>query len=86
MRILELVGTTLTGSTPTTTHFGLWAFVKSWVSVGLLAFLIARETPVIVPPVPAPATNTSTLSDEGLDAVDGAEIMALMISGPVVSS
>jgi hypothetical protein len=47
---------------------------------------MARETPVIVPPVPAPAIKASTFSDEGLDDVDGVETTASMISGPVVSS
>lgn len=39
-----------------------------------------------VPPVPAPATMTSTLPDEGLDAVEGVETTASIISGPVVHS
>jgi predicted cobalt transporter CbtA len=41
---------------------------------------------VIVPPVPAPATTTSTRPDEGFAMVDGVETTASMISGPVVSS
>lgn len=47
---------------------------------------MAREIPVIVPPVPAPATSTSTLPDEGDVEVDGVETTASMISGPVVYS
>ena len=42
--------------------------------------------PVTVPPVPAPATITSTFSDEGFEGVDGVETTASMISGPVVYS
>ena len=63
-----------TGSTPTITQVELWVF------------LIAREMPVIVPPVPALATITSTFSDEGFEDVDGVETTASMISGPVVYS
>lgn len=48
--------------------------------------LIARETPVMVPPVPVPATKTSTLPEEGCAGVEGVEVTASMISGPVVSS
>ena len=48
--------------------------------------MIAREIPVMVPPVPAPATNTSTLPEEGWAAVDGVAVTAATISGPVVSS
>jgi hypothetical protein len=47
---------------------------------------MAREMPVIVPPVPAPATITSTFPDDGLDDVEGVDTTALMISGPVVYS
>ena len=64
----------LTGSMPTTMALGLWVF------------LIAREMPVIVPPVPAPATNTSTFPDEGFAGVEGVATTARMISGPVVNS
>lgn len=64
----------LTGSTPTTTQSLL------------CVFLIARERPVIVPPVPAPATRTSTFPEDGLDDVEGVDTTASMISGPVVSS
>lgn len=53
---------------------------------GLCVFLIAREIPVTVPPVPAPATRTSTLPEEGLADVEGVETTDSMISGPVVSS
>jgi len=52
----------------------------------LCTFLIAREIPVIVPPVPAPATKTSTFPDDGFEDVEGVEITASMISGPVVNS
>ncbi len=52
----------------------------------LCFFLIARDRPVIVPPVPAPATSTSTLPDEGRDSVDGVPVTASTISGPVVYS
>lgn len=41
---------------------------------------------MIVPPVPAPATMTSTLPDEDLEDVEGVDITASMISGPVVYS
>jgi hypothetical protein len=64
----------LTGSTPMTTHFGL------------CVFLIARDTPLRVPPVPAPATKTSTLCEDGLKSVEGVETTASIISGPVVYS
>lgn len=64
----------LTGSMATTVHFEL------------CVFLIARAMPVTVPPVPAPATKTSTLPVEGCVEVDGVAVTALMISGPVVSS
>jgi hypothetical protein len=47
---------------------------------------MALAVPVMVPPVPAPATKTSTFLDEGLSGVDGVETTASMISGPVVSS
>jgi hypothetical protein len=53
---------------------------------GLWVFLMARETPVIVPPVPAPITTTSTLPDEGYNSDDGVETTASMISGPVLRS
>ena len=56
------------------------------MQVGLWVFLIALEMPVTVPPVPAPATITSTFSDEGFEDVDGVETTASMISGPVVYS
>lgn len=63
-----------TGSTPTTMQFEL------------CVFLTARESPVMVPPVPAPAIKASTLPEEGLVAVDGVASTASMISGPVVNS
>lgn len=47
---------------------------------------MALETPVTVPPVPAPAINASTLPDDGLDELGGVEIIASIISGPVVYS
>jgi hypothetical protein len=53
---------------------------------GLWVFLMAREMPVTVPPVPAPATITSTFSDESFEDVDGVETTASIISGPVVYS
>jgi len=62
------------GSTPTITH-SLLCF-----------FLMAREIPVIVPPVPAPAMTASTFSEDGLEEVDGVDTTASMISGPVVYS
>lgn len=52
----------------------------------LCAFLSARETPVMVPPVPAPAMNVSTFIEEGLEDVDGVETTEAIISGPVVYS
>jgi len=64
----------LTGSMPTITHSGL------------CFFLIALESPVTVPPVPAPAIMTSTFLDEGLDEVEGVDTTASIISGPVVYS
>lgn len=64
----------LTGSIPTTMHLGLCPFFN------------AREIPVTVPPVPAPATKTSTFPDEGCDGVDGVAMTSSMISGPVVYS
>lgn len=64
----------LTGSTPTT--------MQSLLCV----LLIALEIPVTVPPVPAPATMTSTFSVEGREDVDGVETTASIISGPVVYS
>lgn len=39
-----------------------------------------------VPPVPAPATMTSTFSEDGLADVEGVETTASIISGPVVYS
>lgn len=63
-----------TGSMPTT------------VQAGLCVFLIAREIPLMVPPVPAPATKTSTFVEEGCVGVDGVDTTASMISGPVVNS
>ena len=51
-----------------------------------LCFLIALERPVMVPPVPAPAIMTSTLPVDGFDAVEGVDVTASMISGPVVYS
>jgi len=53
---------------------------------GLCAFFIARETPVTVPPVPAPAMKTSTFPEEGRKSVEGVEVTASIISGPVVYS
>jgi hypothetical protein len=47
---------------------------------------MAREMPVIVPPVPTPVTTTSTFPDDGLDDVEGVDTTASMISGPVVYS
>jgi len=47
---------------------------------------MARDSPVMVPPVPALATKTSTFPDEGLDAVEGVDVTAWIISGPVVYS
>jgi hypothetical protein len=47
---------------------------------------MALETPLTVPPVPAPAMKASTLLDDGRDEVEGVEVMAEIISGPVVSS
>ena len=64
----------LTGSTPTT--------IQSLLCV----LLTALEIPVIVPPVPAPITMTSTFSVEGREDVDGVETTAAIISGPVVCS
>ena len=40
----------------------------------------------MVPPVPAPAMKASTFMDDGLDEVDGVEMTASIISGPVVYS
>ena len=42
--------------------------------------------PVMVPPVPALARNTSTFPDEGRNDVDGVVTTSSMISGPVVYS
>ena len=63
-----------TGSTPTMMQAELWVFLS------------ARATPETVPPVPAPPTKTSTLPEEGCVDVDGVDVTASMISGPVVSS
>ena len=63
--------TRLTGSTPT------------MMQSGLCFFFIARETPVTVPPVPAPATKVSTKPLDGLFGEDGVLTMASIISGPV---
>lgn len=52
----------------------------------LCFFRMARESPVIVPPVPAPATMTSTLPEEGRVGEDGVATTASIISGPVVYS
>jgi hypothetical protein len=49
-------------------------------------FFNAREIPVMVPPVPAPAMKASTFMDDGLDEEDGVDVTASMISGPVVYS
>lgn len=49
----------------------------------LCVFFIARDTPVMVPPVPAPHITTSTLPEDGRSGVDGVETTASMISGPV---
>lgn len=40
----------------------------------------------MVPPVPAPATNTSTFKEDRWPGVEGVETTASMISGPVVYS
>lgn len=53
---------------------------------GLCFFLIALDRPVIVPPVPAPAIMTSTFSEDGFEVVEGVEVTASIISGPVVNS
>lgn len=52
----------------------------------LCFFRMARESPVTVPPVPAPAMIASTLPEEGRLGVDGVATTASMISGPVVYS
>ena len=65
---------TPTGSIPTTMHLGLCCCFN------------AREIPVTVPPVPAPATKTSTFPDEGRNGVDGVTVTSSIISGPVVYS
>jgi hypothetical protein len=52
----------------------------------LCVFLMAREIPVTVPPVPAPATMTSTFPEDGVDKVEGVDTIASIISGPVVYS
>ena len=52
----------------------------------LCFFLMARDRPVTVPPVPAPAMMASTLPDDGRSTVPGVDTTASMISGPVVSS
>ena len=64
----------LTGSTPMT------------MQSGLCVFFSARETPVIVPPVPAPPMNASTFIEEGFEVMDGVETTDAIISGPVVYS
>ena len=56
------------------------------LQAGLCARLMARERPVTVPPVPAPAMRTSSLREDGWDGVDGVDVMADMISGAVVCS
>lgn len=53
-----------TGSIPTTMQSELWVFFN------------AREIPVMVPPVPAPATKASTFMDDGLDEEDGVDMTA----------
>ena len=52
---------------------------------GLCDRLRAREMPEMVPPVPAPATRTSTLPEVGRPESEGA-VTAAIISGPVPSS
>ena len=52
----------------------------------LCVLLIALDTPLTVPPVPAPAINASTLPEDGCAIVDGVDVTAEIISGPVVSS
>ena len=56
------------------------------VQAGLCVRLMAVERPVTDPPVPAPATRTSSLREEGWAGVEGVEVMASMISGAVVCS
>ena len=56
------------------------------VQAGLCVRLMAVERPVTEPPVPAPATRTSSLREEGWAGVEGVEVMASMISGAVVCS
>lgn len=67
-------GYELTGSPATITQLGLCFRFK------------ALEIPVTVPPVPAPATKTLTLPEEGREGVDGVDTTASIISGPVVYS
>jgi hypothetical protein len=64
----------LTGSTPTMMQSELCVLFR------------ARETPVMVPPVPAPAMNASTFIEESLEDVDGVDTTEAIISGPVVYS
>lgn len=71
---LENVYSMLTGSIPT-----ILAFL-------LCVFLMARATPVSVPPVPAPAKKASTFPEEGYEEDRDGMIIAVIISGPVVSS
>ena len=52
----------------------------------LCVFFIALETPLTVPPVPAPAIKASILPEDGRDEVDDEVVMAEIISGPVLSS
>ena len=52
----------LTGSIPTI------------IQALLCSFLMARESPVMVPPVPAPAIRASTFPEEGLEAVEGVDV------------
>jgi predicted cobalt transporter CbtA len=40
----------------------------------------------MVPPVPAPAMSTSTLPELGWEVVEGVDLTASIISGPVVNS
>lgn len=63
-------------------HTGSQAMI---LAAGLWVFKIARETPVIVPPVPEPAKNASILPDVGLSPPTVDSIAAIS-SGPVVNS
>jgi hypothetical protein len=56
------------------------------VQEALCVFLMARAMPDTVPPVPAPPMKTSTLPDDGRADVEGVDMMASMISGPVDNS